>query len=216
MLSAVRQDAWNHDDDLVLAEVVLRHIREGGTQLAAFEEVAERLSRTSAACGFRWNSLVRKNYQSAIELAKKQRKQLKKQLGQNTEQEDRPKEAPSPTGEAEQAKEAPSPQTNMLSLEEVINFLKQFRSDSKYQENLLSENERLSAEIERLKKKNQHLQKEMTHIEKDHHSIQKDYQSLIGIMERARKMAVFQESEKEKDSLKGKIDGESLAKVYRR
>ena len=56
----VRQDAWSHEDDLLLAETVLRHIREGSTQLNAFEEVGDHLNRTSAACGFRWNAEVRK------------------------------------------------------------------------------------------------------------------------------------------------------------
>ena len=50
-------------------------LREGSTQLRAFEEVGRQLSRTSAACGFRWNSFVRKQYKSGIELAKKQRKE---------------------------------------------------------------------------------------------------------------------------------------------
>ena len=78
-MSPTRQDAWSQDEDLLLAEVVLRHIREGGTQLQAFEEVGKQLSRTSAACGFRWNSFVRKQYKSGIDLAKKQRKEMKKQ-----------------------------------------------------------------------------------------------------------------------------------------
>ena len=73
----MKQDAWSTDEDLLLAEVVLRHIREGSTQLSAFEEVGQRLSRTSAACGFRWNSTIRKKYESAIHLAKKQRTKLK-------------------------------------------------------------------------------------------------------------------------------------------
>lgn len=77
-MSSTRQDAWSQDEDLLLAEVVLRHIREGGTQLQAFEEVGKQLSRTAAACGFRWNSYVRKQYKSGIELAKKQRKEMKK------------------------------------------------------------------------------------------------------------------------------------------
>src|SRR5689334_1236525 len=72
-MSAVRQDAWSSEDDLILAEVTLRHIREGSTQLAAFEEVGEKIGRTSAACGFRWNSCVRKKYEEAIGLAKTQR-----------------------------------------------------------------------------------------------------------------------------------------------
>lgn len=70
-MTANRQDAWAQEDDLLLAETVLRHIREGSTQLAAFEETAEKLSRTSAACGFRWNSTIRKKYEAEVALAKK-------------------------------------------------------------------------------------------------------------------------------------------------
>ena len=40
-MSPTRQDAWSQDEDLLLAEVVLRYIREGGTQLQAFEEVGK-------------------------------------------------------------------------------------------------------------------------------------------------------------------------------
>src|SRR5690625_7689086 len=78
-LAKVRQDAWSHEDDLLLAETVLRHIREGSTQLNAFEEVGDKLNRTSAACGFRWNAEVRQNYIQAVEIAKRQRKHNKRQ-----------------------------------------------------------------------------------------------------------------------------------------
>src|SRR6185437_5109914 len=77
----VRQDAWTDEDDLLLAETVLRHVREGSTQLNAFEEVGDKLNRTSAACGFRWNAVVRHQYEKALDLAKKQRKQRKRMLG---------------------------------------------------------------------------------------------------------------------------------------
>lgn len=73
----VRQDAWSHEDDLLLAETVLRHIREGSTQLNAFEEVGDHLNRTSAACGFRWNAEVRNKYENAIDLAKDKEKKEK-------------------------------------------------------------------------------------------------------------------------------------------
>lgn len=73
-MATTRQDAWTDDEDLLLAEVVLRHIREGGTQLSAFKEVGRHLSRTPAACGFRWNSYVRKQYKERIEEAKQIRK----------------------------------------------------------------------------------------------------------------------------------------------
>lgn len=42
----VRSDSWSHEDDLLLAETVLRHIREGSTQLEAFEEAGDRFGRT--------------------------------------------------------------------------------------------------------------------------------------------------------------------------
>ena len=79
----VRQDAWTEEDDLLLAETVLRHVREGSTQLNAFEEVGDKLNRTSAACGFRWNAVVRHTYDKALSLAKKQRKQRQRILGRD-------------------------------------------------------------------------------------------------------------------------------------
>ncbi|MCV5432467.1 Prespore-specific transcriptional regulator RsfA, partial [Escherichia coli] len=53
---------------------VLRHVREGSTQLNAFEEVGDKLNRTSAACGFRRNAVVPYSYEQALQLAKKHRK----------------------------------------------------------------------------------------------------------------------------------------------
>ncbi len=65
-----RQDAWTEEEDLLLAETVLRHVREGSTQLNAFEEVGDKLNRTSAACGFRWNAVVRQQYEESLQMAK--------------------------------------------------------------------------------------------------------------------------------------------------
>ncbi|MDP4162034.1 MAG: RsfA family transcriptional regulator [Bacillota bacterium] len=79
----IRQDAWTDEDDLLLAETVLRHVREGSTQLNAFEEVGDKLNRTSAACGFRWNAVVRHRYEKALQLSKKQRKQRQRILGKD-------------------------------------------------------------------------------------------------------------------------------------
>lgn len=73
-MNSPRQDAWTKDEDLILAETVLRYIREGKTQLEAFKEVGQRLSRTPAACGFRWNATIRKQYKDAIVFAKEERK----------------------------------------------------------------------------------------------------------------------------------------------
>ncbi|MGG1575942.1 RsfA family transcriptional regulator [Fictibacillus sp. NRS-1165] len=82
----VRQDAWSEEDDLLLAETVLRHVREGSTQLHAFEEVGDKLERTSAAVGFRWNAIVRKKYEQALKIAKKQRKERQRAIAKDQQQ----------------------------------------------------------------------------------------------------------------------------------
>lgn len=71
---ASRSDAWTPEDDVTLAEIVLRHIREGSTQLVAFDEAAALLGRTSAACGYRWNGVVRRHYEDAVKEAKQVRR----------------------------------------------------------------------------------------------------------------------------------------------
>lgn len=68
---------WNEEQDILLAEVVLRHIREGSTAISAFEEVGKKLNRSAASCGYRWNNTVRLNYENAINAAKKYRYNLK-------------------------------------------------------------------------------------------------------------------------------------------
>src|SRR5699024_10690548 len=63
------------EEDELLADIVLGHIRSGKTQLEAFRQAGEALSRTPAACGFRWNASIRKQYAEAIDKAKNSRKQ---------------------------------------------------------------------------------------------------------------------------------------------
>lgn len=75
-MSKIRQSAWTREEDTLLANTVLQYIQEGKTQLDAFAKVATKLSRTKAACGFRWNATLRDRYQAEIEQAKALRKKL--------------------------------------------------------------------------------------------------------------------------------------------
>lgn len=75
-MSRHRQDGWSKEEDLILVKIVLEYIRTGKTQLDAFKEAAKQLSRTAAACGFRWNATVRKLHEEEINEAKQQRKQF--------------------------------------------------------------------------------------------------------------------------------------------
>jgi RsfA family transcription factor len=76
-MRATRQDGWNQKDDSILATNVIEYIKTGKTQLEAFEIVGKHLKRTPAACGFRWNSFLRKQYTNEIQEAKALRMTLR-------------------------------------------------------------------------------------------------------------------------------------------
>ncbi|WP_062201251.1 RsfA family transcriptional regulator [Massilibacterium senegalense] len=185
----VRQDAWTEENDLLLAETVLRHIREGSTQLNAFEEVGDVLNRTSAACGFRWNAVVRNDYTEAIELAKKQRKERKRKLKQQQEvASSYPVMAPT----IPVATEQPS---STMTLHDIIQFLQQLDYDSTHTTTLKVENDQLMMNNRMMQERISLLEQEKEKLEHDYQTIQEDYQSFMEIMERARKMVLFTEEE---------------------
>ncbi|MGM7723582.1 RsfA family transcriptional regulator [Metabacillus sp. Hm71] len=227
-----RQDAWSEENDLLLAETVLRHVREGSTQLNAFEEVGDKLNRTSAACGFRWNAVVRHDYEKALQLAKKQRKQRMRALGKGQpvkkqllyspdvpsidadEQEELtmmsaleshmaevmpadedvkanlPKSAPKPTVNQ------PAGSSNKITMDQVIAFLHSYKSNNEYSEALMSENKRLKRENEELISQNEELKKKVERLEQDTVTVQEDYETLMKIMNRARKLVLFDEDDR--------------------
>ncbi|WP_068774411.1 RsfA family transcriptional regulator [Paenibacillus sp. FJAT-26967] len=196
-MTAIRQDAWSDEDDLILAEVTLRHIREGGTQLAAFEEVGERIGRTAAACGFRWNSFVRKKYEAAIQIAKAQRQkraQLKKHAAVSVFS------GGTATAVLE-GMDSRSREVNeeALSIDAVIRFLRQWKQTYqdlmrhiKQVERALHEKEE---ELAKFRRENEQLNKQVNEVETDYRVVNDDYKALIQIMDRARKMAFLVEEE---------------------
>lgn len=199
-MSLIRQDAWNSDEDLILAEVVLRHIREGSTQLAAFEEVGEQLARTSAACGFRWNSAIRKKYEAAINLAKKQRKKSqtnrKNRLNMEKEAELSLEDGQEETGTEEL--EAQSKVT--LSLSHIIEYLRQHEKEFSNVDSLQRQVERLKRENGQLLEENQLLELEIEKMKREKATMNDDYHTLIDIMERARQLTVPNERATTKES----------------
>ncbi|MEH7882883.1 RsfA family transcriptional regulator [Bacillus sp. JJ1609] len=204
-----RQDAWSQDEDLLLAEVVLRNIREGGTQLKAFEEVGKQLSRTAAACGFRWNSFVRKQYKSGIELAKKQRKEAKKQ----SKPAEKSEEATAPVSEAQAASPVLEEKQANISLQQVKRYLddlyEKAGSASGNKESLDEHKEKIRG----LEKQIYYLSAENEKLETQLKSMEEDYRALIDIMERARKRVGPREDDKQQ-KLKFQVEPKgSLEKV---
>ncbi len=213
----VRQDAWSHEDDLLLAETVLRHIREGSTQLNAFEEVGDKLNRTSAACGFRWNAEVRKKYYQAMELAKKQRKERKRAIAGQSQQQlnhiRQPIVNEAPISIPEQLEpifdytdydnsnttnelitrqvEIKEEFANELNLDSVISYLYSVKSFGMNSQILQSENERLTRENRHLLDEKEKVERKLQRLKQENLIIQEDYQALVQIMDRARRMVSF-------------------------
>ncbi|WP_078379573.1 RsfA family transcriptional regulator [Sutcliffiella halmapala] len=214
----VRQDAWSHEDDLLLAETVLRYVRDGGTQLAAFEEVGDALNRTSAACGFRWNAEVRKNYEPAVAIAKKQRKERKRAFDkQKKEQQEQPilerskpqlemEWLPAPTTSRPMWEMSSSTQTQEeetyeplpindgnITLEDCLYFLQNLKKEQQSGQGLQLENDRLKQENQSLMRRQLALEEQLHKLEEQQSLINDDYEMLVQIMDRARKMTTLQD-----------------------
>jgi prespore-specific regulator len=245
----VRQDAWTEEDDLLLAETVLRHVREGSTQLNAFEEVGDKLNRTSAACGFRWNAVVRHRYEKALQLSKKQRKQKNRILGKEQGGKKKLLYTPpvTPLEELELGMEigdmnmvevaevsaptettapapAPAPiqapvartyvrtDSSALTMDMVIQFLQNIGQSTLQRDALKIENQRLSMENATLQKKNAELEAKIKKLEEQTDIVQEDYETLMKIMNRARKLVLFEEEERPATKFKMDRNG-NLEKV---
>ncbi|MFC4321848.1 RsfA family transcriptional regulator [Litchfieldia salsa] len=224
-----RQDAWTEENDLLLAETVLRHVREGSTQLNAFDEVGDVLNRTSAACGFRWNAVVRHDYEKALQLAKKQRKQRQRALGQHQPVKKKllytppvPSidtfEDPVEFSAIEQpvvrqiVAETTSPSSNMATIDHVISYLESMKGKAGSVSGLQRENERLKKENQEMIAANKELEMKVEQLEKQSKNIQEDYETLVKIMNRARKLVLFEEEERPATKFKMDRNG-NLEKV---
>jgi prespore-specific regulator len=80
----VKGRRWTEEEDRLLKETVLEAIRQGGTQIEAFQKVGEKLNRTPGSCGFRWNAVVKQQDPRSFHEAKRAR--VAKQLRKNKEE----------------------------------------------------------------------------------------------------------------------------------
>lgn len=174
-MSNGRQDAWTAEEDRLLADLVLSHIREGSTQLKAFKEAGAKLARTPAACGFRWNSYVRKTYQQEIMLAKKERKQAQKN-------------GPSLKNVNESADRQEREDTH-LSIRDVISYLNGLQEDQKAN---IQSYSALKEENQLLRKKVEEFNSTLEEMQKEYRKLQTEYAKLLMIMEKARQLAAEQ------------------------
>ena len=184
----IRQDAWLSENDQLLADTVLRHVREGSTQLSAFEEVGDALNRTAAACGFRWNAVVRQEFEQELEQAKKERKQALRVLSSDYKRRATPLYTVSPSEEQTRAASVP---LSALSMDTVIAFLiRMHHSGGVHSDALRWEQAAKSAQTRVAE-----LEKMVEKLKKDNRTIRDDYEQFVEIMNRARRLVTLNEDD---------------------
>jgi len=203
-MTAVRQDAWSPEDDLILAEVTLRHIREGSTQLNAFEEVGERIGRTAAACGFRWNSCVRKKYEAAISIAKAQRQKRNYMKKQNSLTAGSGMASLTSVDMDDNGYRGDGVSEETISIDAVIRFLRGWKNTiqetNRQMKALEKELREKEDEIAKLREENEKLSAQVNEVQTDYRVVNDDYKALIQIMDRARRLAFLNEEDEENKS----------------
>jgi prespore-specific regulator len=99
-----------------------------------------------------------------------------------------------------------------LSLDSVITYLQNFHHANLQNEALKSENERLKREIVELRRQNEEMSNKIAGLEQNTETIQEDYETLMKIMNRARKLVLFEEEERPATKFKMDRNG-NLEKV---
>lgn len=184
----IRQDAWLQENDELLAEAVLRHVKEGSTQLNAFEEAGDALNRTAAACGFRWNAVVRKVYEKELRAAKKERKERMRVLGGTTRRRNPGIYLLSNTQEAGEQKSIP---LSALSLDIVIAYLLRLQHVNDTDGEATKWRHLANVANDKVKK----LEEELASLQRENKNIREDYEQFVQIMNRARRLVTLDEEQ---------------------
>ncbi|MED3661330.1 RsfA family transcriptional regulator [Ureibacillus sp. FSL K6-8385] len=185
-MAKLRQDAWLKENDELLAEAVLRHVKEGSTQLNAFEEVGDKLNRTPAACGFRWNAVVRKRYEKELEEAKRIRKERMKLLGMSGRRRSPGVYLlPGNNGESKPIS------LSDMNLDIVIAYLLRLQSQGGSDSEATKWRQIANSATEKIKE----LEKEIEKLQKENKQIREDYEQFVQIMNRARKLVALEDEE---------------------
>lgn len=180
----MRQDAWLSENDILLAETVLRHVREGSTQLSAFEEVGDQLNRTAAACGFRWNAVVRKDYEDQLEDAKRERKQAMRMLGNGFKRRGQQLYLPNADKNEEQQQDIP---LSSLTLETVIAYLVRLHHNGGNDMETLRWKHTAQAATSKIET----LERQITTLQEENETLRADYDQFVQIMNRARRLVTL-------------------------
>ncbi|MFB8425182.1 hypothetical protein ACFC4S_24490 [Priestia megaterium] len=147
-----KNKSWSNAEDTLLKDCILENVRNGKTQLIAFEEVAEQTGRSAGSVGFRWNSTLRQRYSEELKKAKEEAKNKKTKNVpssiQDSTKKNKSTNAPTPSLTTI---DDPFKEDGGITYDDVISFLKnKKKADDKYSQ-LKDEHTALQEEYNSLK-----------------------------------------------------------------
>ncbi|MFC7685869.1 RsfA family transcriptional regulator [Ureibacillus sp. GCM10028918] len=184
----IRQDAWLKENDELLAEAVIRHVKEGSTQLNAFEEAGDALNRTAAACGFRWNAVVRRLYEKELAEAKKERKERMRVLGMNGRRRTQSVYLLPNSQPTEETKSLP---LSALNLDIIIAYLLRLQHQGGNDMEATKWRHIANTSTEKVKE----LELQLRRLQQENKEIREDYEQFVQIMNRARRLVTLDEDD---------------------
>ena len=142
-------DIWTDDDDLVLAETVLRRVREGDSVIDACREFEEKTKgrRTTNASKFRWHTRLKTQYAGAYEIAKTDGKKAREFARRKVNQGERYQDILENVLEKDNERE--------IVLDDILVLIKQYKKQEEGKESrdkFEKETDKLRRELERTKK----------------------------------------------------------------
>lgn len=170
----IRKDSWNEEQDLILAEAVLKHIRTGDTMTNAFLEASKKLNRTVTACSVRWKTALKQRYEMAINLAKKTTK-----IQPTSEKEEQVKESEVEKKKTSEKKVEVTKETKLdipneqEDLEHAVKVISRHLKEYVKMKKEFSTLQEAHKEIERLQGKVAQLEKENTTLKEEHEEMVK-------------------------------------------
>ena len=180
-------DIWTHDDDLLLAETVLRHVRDGRTVVDACREMEEKSNgkRTATASKYRWFTKLKLQYAGAYEIAKQDGKKVRDFKKKRVNQGERLEDIVENVLNVEQERE--------ITLEDIMVLVKRYKK----QEESKGDDTDLEEEISKLKRENEKLRKENKELKQDNKDLKNslknadsDYKQLKGALDVLKQLGV--------------------------
>mgnify|MGYP001473424512 CR=1 FL=1 len=149
-------ELWTEDDDIKLAECVLRRVREGDSVVDACREFEDMTNgrRTAQAAKFHWHTKLRHRYSAAYELAKQEGKKNRELKRRKINQGERYKDIMETVFDSEPNRE--------ILIDDILVLVKKFKEQEEAKGNFRDQYEK---ETNKLRRENEKIAKQLKQTE---------------------------------------------------